>query len=282
MPRRDLLPVVQKALSDVYTVEREIGRGGAAHVYLATRADGSRVALKVLRPELSVSVTADRFLREIAFVSTLDHPHICRLIDSGERDWLVYYAMPFVEGPSLTEYLRKYKTCPLIDTLRMAHALLDALHHAHGQGIVHRDVKPDNIVLARTGPVLLDFGIGRAIAIAGTTRLTRSGITVGTAHYMSPEQIAGETNIDGRTDVYSLGCVLYESLAGHPPFQTRSEGRVLHDHLATPPPDLRGEVPSLTEQVSTAVMRALEKQPSARWTDARAMQEALPKPGDPS
>jgi eukaryotic-like serine/threonine-protein kinase len=268
--------MVRQALGDRYHVEREIGRGGAARVFLAKTPTGVSVALKVLHPELLVSVTADRFLREIRLVSQLDHPNIGRLLDSGECDWLVYYVMPYVEGPSLKAYLTRYGRLSLSDTLRSARDLLQALGHAHERAIIHRDVKPDNIMLAPTGVVLLDFGIARAIEVSGSERLTRSGIAVGTSSYMSPEQIAGAQDIDYRSDLYSLGCVLFECLAGRPPFQHQSEVAVLQMHRNNEAPDiatLRLDAPAEWPRV---ISRALAKDREERWGSAREMLAALP------
>ncbi len=274
MPR-DLLPLVRQALADRYTIEREIGRGGAAVVYLATAPGGRPVALKVLRPELAVTVAAQRFLQEIQFVSRLNHPNIGGLIDSGEVEWLIYYVMPYWEGPTLQQYLQKYRRLEVDDALRLGHDLLDALAHAHANDIVHRDVKPDNIVLAHGGAVLLDFGIARAIALSGQTHLTRSGIAVGTSAYMSPEQITALREIDHRSDLYSTGCVLFEALAGRAPFAHPSEGVVLHRHLNEPPPNLHEIRPEAPPAATAAIARAMAKAPEDRWPDARAMWAAF-------
>ena len=270
MPR-DLLPIVRQALGDRYTVEREIGRGGAAVVFLAKTPGGRSVALKVLRPELAVTVAAQRFLREIQFISKLNHPNIGGLIDSGEQEWLIFYVMPYWEGPTLQQYLSKYRRLEIEDAVRLGHDLLDALAHAHQNDIVHRDVKPDNIVLARGGAVLLDFGIARAIALSGQTHLTRSGIAVGTSSYMSPEQITALREIDHRSDLYSTGCVLFEAFAGRSPFAHPNEGVVLNRHLNDPAPDVREFRPEVPEAAAKAIVRALAKEPENRWADARAM-----------
>jgi serine/threonine protein kinase len=272
---RDLLPLVREALRDAYAVEREIGRGGAAVVYLARAPDGPAVALKVLRPELAVSVAAQRFLQEIRFVGALDHPRISRLLDSGERDWLIYYVMPYLEGPSLQSHLARHRRLQPDDAMRVARDLLDALSHAHAQGIIHRDVKPDNIILTREGAMLLDFGIARAIAMSGKTHLTRSGIAVGTSSYMSPEQITGTREIDHRSDLYSVGCVLFECLAGQAPFAHRSEAVVLHRHLNDPAPDLRTMMPDAEPRVAETIARAMRKTPEERWATAGEMLAAL-------
>ena len=236
---------------------------------------GRPVALKVLHPELLVSVAADRFLREIKLASQLDHPHIAKLLDSGERDWIVYFVMTYVEGPTLREHLARLRRMPIPETVRLADDLLDALDHAHRHGIVHRDVKPDNVVLSAEGAVLLDFGIARAVAASGSDRLTRSGIAVGTSTYMSPEQITAVQELDLRSDLYSLGCVLFECLAGQPPFSHRNEAVVLQLHLTQPAPDLRTLRPDTPAEVALGIARALAKAPEERWQSAAAMREAL-------
>jgi eukaryotic-like serine/threonine-protein kinase len=270
-----MLALVRQAFTGRYEVEREIGRGGNARIFLARGPDGCPVALKILHPELLVSVAADRFLREIKLASRLNHPHIARILDSGEQEWLVYYVMSFVEGATLREYLDNSPRLPLAETLRLACDLLGALEHAHAHGIIHRDVKPANVVLSKEGAVLLDFGIARAVAASGTDQLTRSGIAVGTSTYMSPEQITALTDIDYRCDLYSLGCVLFECLAGQPPFVHRNEAVVLQFHLTQPAPDvrsLRGDTPA---ELATAISRALAKSREDRWPSAATMREAL-------
>ena len=270
-----MLPLVQRAFEGKYRVEREIGKGGNARIYLATDREGRRVALKVLHPELLVSVAADRFLREIRLCAQLEHARIARLIDSGEQDWIVYYVMTYVEGPTLREQLGRVAQLPFGEAVRLADDLLDALDHAHRHGIVHRDVKPENIVLGAEGAVLLDFGIARAVAASGSDRLTRSGIAVGTSTYMSPEQITAVKEIDHRSDIYSLGCVLFECLAGQPPFMHRNEAVVLQLHLTQPAPDLRTLRPDTPRELSEAIARALAKTPDSRWQTAAAMRESL-------
>jgi eukaryotic-like serine/threonine-protein kinase len=272
---RDMLPLIQRAFDGQYRIEREIGKGGNARIYLATDQQGHQVALKVLHPELLVSVAADRFLREIRLSSQLEHPRIARLLDSGERDWIVYYVMTYVEGPTLREQLGRVEKLPLGEAIRLADNLLDALEHAHRHDIVHRDVKPENIVLGGEGAVLLDFGIARAVSAAGSDRLTRSGIAVGTSTYMSPEQITALKEIDHRSDIYSLGCVLFECLAGRPPFQHRNEAVVLQLHLTQPAPDLRTLRPDTPKELAHGIARALAKAPEDRWQSAAAMRESL-------
>ncbi|HET8622875.1 MAG TPA: serine/threonine-protein kinase [Gemmatimonadales bacterium] len=279
--RRDLLPIVQKALGDRYRLQREIGRGGAARVFLAEDPGGKRVALKVLHPELQVSVTAERFLREIKIVSKIDHPLVAPVLDSGEAEWLVFYVMPYIDGPTLRTHLDTIRRLSIDDTVRLAGDLLGALGAAHRMGIIHRDVKPENVVLSPQGAVLLDFGIARAIEAAGTTQLTRSGITVGTSNYMSPEQVQAATDIDHRTDLYSLGCLLFECLAGYPPFRHPNEVVVLQMHLNEPPPDVRALRPETPEPLANVIHRAMAKDRGLRWQTAAEIARALSAAPEP-
>jgi eukaryotic-like serine/threonine-protein kinase len=266
---------VRQAFEGRYEIEREIGRGGNARIFLATDAGGQRVAVKILHPELLISVAADRFLREIRLASRLDHPRIARILESGEHDWLVYYVMSYVEGSTLRGRLDTATRLAVPETIRFALDVLEALEHAHERGIVHRDVKPANVVLSSNGAVLLDFGIARAVAASGTDQLTRSGIAVGTSSYMSPEQITASKKIDHRCDLYSLGCVLYECLAGQPPFVHRNEAVVLQLHLSEPAPDVRSLRPDAPSFLAATIARALEKKPDDRWSSARAMRDTL-------
>ncbi|HXI20026.1 MAG TPA: serine/threonine-protein kinase [Gemmatimonadales bacterium] len=272
---RDLLPLVRQALGDRYTVEREIGRGGAARVFSATDATGRTVALKVLHPQLAASVTADRFLREIKYVSRLDHPSIARLTDYGEGEWIIYYVMDYVPGPTLRAHLDRVRRASISDTLHIANDLLSALACAHREQIVHRDVKPENIVLSPGGAVLVDFGIAKAVAEAGSDRLTRSGFAVGTSAYMSPEQIAGMEDIDARSDLYSLGCVLFECLAGRPPYDDPYDDLVLTKHQTADVPDVRNHRKDTPPALAQAILRSMAKVREERWPTAEAMQAAI-------
>lgn len=273
--------MVREALGDRYRVEREIGRGGAARVFLAFDREGAKVALKILHPELVISVTAERFLREISLLEKLDHPHIARLLDYGEADFFIYYVMRFIEGFTLRVHLDRARRASVSDTLRIGRDLLEALAAAHEKGIVHRDVKPENIVLSPTlGAVLLDFGIARAIAASGTDRLTRSGFTVGTSAYMSPEQIDGQP-LDHRSDIYSLGCVLFEALTGRPPFQDPLAEAVLKMHGSQAAPDVRAMRRETPDELARIIMVALEKDPGRRWQSAASMLEQLAACGTP-
>jgi eukaryotic-like serine/threonine-protein kinase len=270
-----MLALVRQAFTGTYDIEGEIGRGGNARIFLATDSAGRKVALKILHPELLVSVAADRFLREIRLASQLNHPHIARILDSGENGWLVYYTMIFIAGATLRERLDQITRLSVAETLRFAEDVLGALDHAHGHGIVHRDVKPANVVLSSEGAVLLDFGIARAVAASGNDQLTRSGIAVGTSSYMSPEQISAAADIDHRCDLYSLGCVLYECIAGRPPFSHRNEAVVLQLHLTQPAPDVRTVQPDTPSYLAAAIGKAMAKNPADRWPTALAMREAL-------
>ena len=200
-----------QALADRYRLERELGQGGMATVYLAHDVKHDRkVALKVLRPELAAVIGADRFLHEIKTTANLQHPHILALFDSGQVDGTVFYVMPFVEGESLRDRLMRERQLPIDDAIRIAHEVADALGYAHDRGIIHRDIKPENILLQGGHALVADFGIALAVAKTGGTRMTETGMSLGTPHYMSPEQAMGEREITARSDVYALGCVLYE------------------------------------------------------------------------
>ncbi|TFG52881.1 MAG: serine/threonine protein kinase, partial [Gemmatimonadales bacterium] len=232
---------------------------------------------KILHPELTVSVQADRFLREIELLSRLEHPLIAKLLDYGERDWVVYFAMSYVDGPTLQAVLDQVRRTSIPDVLRLGDNLLDALAYAHPQGIVHRDVKPANIILADAGAMLVDFGIARAIEMAGRERITHSGFTVGTSTYMSPEQATGLPTIDHRSDLYSLGCVLFECLAGRPPFSHRLEAVILQLQQSEPPPDVRQFRPDVSEPLAEALLKAMAKRPEERWQTAEEMRAAMGK-----
>ena len=221
----DLLSQVNTALADRYRLERELGRGGMATVYLAQDVrHRRRVALKVLHPDLAYALGPDRFLREIEVAANLTHPHILPLHDSGEAAGLLYYVMPYVEGESLRDRLTREIQLPVDEALQIAREVADALAYAHRNGVVPCDIKPENILLSGGHALVVDFGIARALGQAGAERLTETGMAVGTAAYMSPEQASGERQVDGRSDVYSLGSVLYEMLAGEPPEQVYDRG----------------------------------------------------------
>jgi len=215
----DVTQRLTTALAERYTIERELGAGGMATVYLAHDLKHDRhVALKVLRPELAAVIGADRFLKEIKVTANLQHPHILGLIDSGEVDGLLYYVMPSVEGESLRDRLNHEQQLPVAEAVRIATEVASALDYAHRHQVIHRDIKPENILLHDGRALVVDFGIALAVSSASGTRMTETGMSLGTPHYMSPEQAMGEREITARSDVYALGAILYEMLVGEPPF----------------------------------------------------------------
>jgi serine/threonine protein kinase len=275
MPRRELIERVREALGDRYTEIVAAGRGGSACVFAARNRAGAPVAIKVLHPELAVSVAADRFLREIRYAARLRHPRIARVLDSGETDYLLWFVMAYVPGRTLRLALGRDGRLAVGRAVTVACETLEALGHAHSRGIAHRDIKPDNIVLSPEGAVVVDLGIARAIARSGDDRVTRSGFVVGTEEYMSPEQAAGDPDIDGRTDLYSLGVVLFECLAGRPPFAAASAAAVLDMHRSHPPPDVRTLRPDVPPAVAAAIGRALAKSRELRWQSAGEMRATV-------
>lgn len=270
-------------LADRYAVDREVGHGGMAWVFLAQDLKHHRpVAVKVLRPELGAAIGAERFLREIEIAAKLSHPHILPLYDSGEAAGFLYYVMPFVEGESLRDRLSRERQLPLDDALKITREVADALAYAHSVGVVHRDVKPENILLKSGHAVVADFGIARAISAAGEAKLTETGIVVGTPTYMSPEQVAGDSNLDGRSDIYSLGCVLYEMLAGEPPFTGATAQVIFARRMTDPVPSLRTVREQVPEHVQRAIEKALARTPADRFTTAGHMAGALSDTALPS
>ena len=259
-----------------YEVVRRLGRGGMATVYLAQDHKHHRaVAIKVLHPELAAAVGPERFLREIEIAAGLHHPHILPLYDSDVTDGLLYYAMPHIEGESLRQRLAREEQLPIEDALRIAREVAGALDYAHRQGVVHRDIKPENILLQDGQAIVADFGIARAIDAAGGERLTEPGPGIGTPAYMSPEQAVSDTVIDGRADIYALGCVLYEMLAGQPPFTGRSRQQILARHAVDPVPSLHTVRQTVPPAVERAVNCALAKLPADRFATATQFAQAL-------
>src|SRR2546426_416566 len=266
----DDLAELRAALRSRYTLEREIGRGGMATVWLARDLKHERaVAIKVLRPDVASTLTAERFLREIAIAARLTHPHIAPVFDSGKADGFLYYVMPYVHGESLRQRLQRERQLPLPEALGIAREVADALDYAHRHGVVHRDIKPENILLEEGHAVVADFGVARAIAAAAPGEsLTDAGLAIGTVHYMSPEQAAGERDIDGRADTYALGCVLYEMITGVPPFQgDTAEGVLRRKLIESPRPlsDYRAEVPD-TIEAARSEERRVGKECRSRWS----------------
>src|SRR3989454_1835242 len=272
----DLLAQMQAALAGRYSLERELGRGGMATVYLARDVKHDRpVALKVLHPELASTLGPERFQREIKLAARLQHPHILTVLDSGEAAGQLWYTMPFVEGESLRERLTRERQLLLEDALRITREVADALGYAHGQGIIHRDIKPENILLSRGHALVADFGLARALQSAAGERLTETGIAVGTPAYMSPEQATAERQVDARSDLYSLGCVLYEMLAGEPPYTGPSALAVIAKRFSEPIPHIRTVRENVPEAIEQAVSKALAKTPVDRYNSAAEFTEAL-------
>jgi eukaryotic-like serine/threonine-protein kinase len=268
------------ALADRYRVLRQIGRGGMATVYLADDPKHRRqVAIKVLEPELSAALGHDRFLREIELTASLTHPHILPLYDSGVADGLAYYVMPYVEGPTLRAYLSEKGRLPLDEALRIANGVADALAFAHRKGIVHRDIKPENVLLQAGHALVADFGIARVASLAGDVGLTQTGMIVGTLSYMSPEQTVGDAGVDGRSDIYSLGCLLFEALTGSPPFRGGTAVDVARRRLTEAAPRLRASASDIPPAVDEAVAKALARDPGERFATAEAFAAALKTEG---
>jgi serine/threonine-protein kinase len=280
------LDSLRQALAGRYRIEREIGHGGMATVYLAHDVKHDRqVALKVLKPELAASLGAERFLREIRTTANLRHPHILPLYDSGDvadasdpASRLLFYVMPFVEGESLRDRLTREKQLPIDDALRIAAEVSDALSYAHARGIVHRDIKPENILLESGHAVVADFGIARAVSAAGAESLTGTGVAIGTPAYMSPEQASGDHELDGRSDLYALGCVLYEMLAGQPPFTGPTVEAIARQHLVATPAPVTNLRPAVPAPVLAALQRALAKNPADRFNPVAQFADALRTP----
>jgi protein kinase-like protein len=267
------------ALADRYRIERELGRGGMATVWLAHDLRHDRpVALKVLRGELFASLGPERFLQEIRIAARLQHPHILPVHDSGEAAGRLWYTMPYVEGESLRQRLARESQLPLDQALRIADQVLGALGYAHAHGVIHRDIKPENILLDGDQAVVADFGVARAISAAGSERLTETGLALGTPAYMSPEQAAAGRQLDGRSDLYAFGCVLYEMLAGQPPFSAPTPQGLLARHALDPVPPLRTVRDTVPIAVEQSVVRAMAKAPADRFPTAAAFAQALVAP----
>ncbi len=257
-PMSDLVNRLNAALDGRYAIEREIGEGGMATVYLAADIKHERkVALKILKPEIAAVVGAERFLAEIKTTADLQHLHIVPLYDSGEADGFAYYVMPYIEGESLRNRLKREEQFPVDEAVAVAADVAEALHVAHGQGVVHRDIKPGNILLSRGRPLVADFGIALTLNAGEEERLTGTGVSFGTPSYMSPEQASGDYEVDARSDVYSLACVLYALLAGEPPHTGSTVQVILAKKLTQAPAPLKSVRPDVPDHIDRAVARAL-------------------------
>ena len=274
--QNDVLTRLAESLADRYEVQRELGAGGMATVYRATDIKHQRdVAIKVLHPDLGAALGSDRFLSEIRTTARLQHPHILPLLDSGEADGLLYYVMPLVTGETLRQRLEREQQLPIEDAVTIAREVADALGYAHGLGVIHRDIKPENILLRAGHAVVADFGIALAVQTAGGARMTQTGLSLGTPQYMSPEQAMGERTIDGRSDIYALGVVTYEMLAGEPPFTGPNVQAIVARILAEEPRSLTLLRRAVPPGLESAVMRALEKLPADRFGKAPELSAAL-------
>ncbi|MGH7530055.1 MAG: protein kinase domain-containing protein, partial [Gemmatimonadales bacterium] len=275
----DPIAVLNAALADRYVIDHELGQGGMAVVYLARDLRHERfVALKTLRPDVAVAVGQERFLREIRLAARLQHPNILAVYDSGEAAGALYYVMPYVEGESLRNRLDREPQLPLEEALQIAREVADALSYAHDHDVVHRDIKPENIMLTGSAgghAIVADFGIARAISAAGTDKLTKTGLAIGTAAYMSPEQAAGTGQVDRRSDIYSLACVLYEMLAGQPPFTGPTVQAILARHSLDSVPRLKIVREMIPDQLERVINRALAKAPADRYQTAAQFAEAV-------
>ncbi len=280
----DVLDQLRRSTADRYTIEREVGRGGMATVFLAQdRRHGRPVALKVLHPQLAVALGPERFLREIQIAARLQHPHIVPLYDSGQAGDLLYYVMPFIPGESLRQRLDREHRLPLEDAVRFARGVASALDYAHRQQIVHRDIKPENVMLHEDEAMVTDFGIAKAVsAAAAADTLTQTGTAVGTPAYMSPEQASGEPELDGRTDIYSLGAMLYEMVAGAPPFTGPTVQAIITKLFTDPPRPIHEHREDVPGWLESAVFTCLEKVAEARFATAAQLAHALTWPGGTS
>ena len=260
---------LEAALAGRYAIDREIGRGGMAFVFRARDITNARdVALKLLRPEMTAAVGAARFLREIAIEQRLSHPSILPLYDWGWAGGSLYYTMPYVHGETLRDRIAHLQQLSLAEAIAIARDVAGALDYAHGEHVVHRDIKPANILLADGPALVADFGIARAMTVAGGDQLTGSGVGLGTPEYMSPEQSSEARLVDGRTDIYALGCVFYEMLGGEPPFTGRNVQIVMEKHAKAPVPRLHIVRPSLPAALDDVIGRALAKAPGDRFATA--------------
>jgi serine/threonine protein kinase len=278
--RDDIASPLAAALADRYRLGRQLGQGGMAAVYLADDVKHDRkVAIKILRPEVAAQIGAERFVREIRTSAGLQHPHILGLIDSGEANGTAYYVMPLVEGESLRDRLRREKQLPVADAVRITCEVASALDYAHRRGIIHRDIKPENILLQDGQALVADFGIAIAVSSFGETRMTEAGVSLGTPHYMSPEQAMGEREITARADVYALGCVAYEMLVGEPPFTGPTTQAIVARVLTERPGSVVARRNTVPLAIEKAIHAALQKVPADRFASTIAFSAALASAG---
>jgi serine/threonine-protein kinase len=276
----ELLDRLQSALADRYHLERELGAGGMATVYLAhDHRHGRRVALKLLKPELAAVIGAERFLGEIRTTANLQHPHILPLFDSGAADSFLYYVMPYVDGESLRARLSREKQLPIGEAVRLGGEVASALDYAHRHGVIHRDIKPENILLHEGTALVADFGIALAVSSAGRNRLTETGLSIGTPQYMSPEQAMGDRDLDARSDIYSLGAVLYEMLVGDPPFLGSTAQAIVAKVITEKPTPITASRDTVSPALAATVHRALAKLPADRFASAAELADALASRG---
>jgi serine/threonine protein kinase len=274
---------VRAAFAQSYAVEREVGQGGMATVYLARDLKhGRQVALKVLRPELAAAMGGDRFPREIQIVAQLSHPHILPLHDSGEMGGFLFYVMPFVEGESLRQKLERDGRLSMAQAIRILREVTDALAYAHERGIVHRDIKPDNVMLSGRHALVTDFGVAKAVSAAGGEKLTTVGLALGTPAYMSPEQAMGETDLDHRSDIYAVGALAYEMLTGEPPFDRATAQAILSAQVLDAPEDVTARRSNVPPVLGELIMRCLQKEKADRWQTAEEMLPFLETAATPS
>jgi eukaryotic-like serine/threonine-protein kinase len=276
----DSIERLRTALADRYRIERELGQGGMATVYLAEDLKHRRnVALKVLKPELAAVLGAERFVQEITTTASLQHPHILPLFDSGSADGFLFYVMPFIDGETLRSKLDRERQLGIDEAVTIASNVADALDYAHRRGVIHRDIKPENILLHDGRPMVADFGIALALSAAAGGRMTETGLSLGTPHYMSPEQATAEKEITARADVYSLGSVLYEMLTGNPPHVGATAQQIIMRIITDTPRPVTEVRKAVPPNVAAAVSQSLEKLPADRFESAAAFAQALKNPG---
>jgi eukaryotic-like serine/threonine-protein kinase len=276
----ELLGQLEHALGTAYRLERELGGGGMSRVYLAQElALGRQVVIKVLPPDLAAAINVERFRREIQLAAKLQHPHVVPLLAAGQAGDLLYYTMPFIEGESLRSQLSRKGELPVTEAVRYLRDVVDALAYAHEQGVLHRDIKPDNVMLSRHHALVTDFGVAKALSEAadqaGASGFTSAGVAMGTPAYMAPEQAAADPTIDHRADIYSVGAMAYEMLTGHPPFSGRTPQQLLAAHVSRAPEPVNTVRATVPADLAAIVMRCLEKRPADRWQSAEDLLRAL-------